>query len=100
MKTTGTLCIVPEIKGAAASDVTDHSLLLSSSSSSPSEEEGVKFSLTLHPFISLFTPHLLCVRCRTLATEVNIRLRCALSTEWSHNSVHDSTIDDFVILFF
>ena len=26
------------------------------------------------------------------------RLRFALSTEWSHNSVHDSTIDDFVIL--
>ena len=33
-----TLCIVPELKGAAASDVTDHSLLLSSSSSFPSEK--------------------------------------------------------------
>ena len=67
-----TLCIVPEFKGAAASDVTDHSLLLSSSSSSPQEEEGVKFSLTLHPFISLVTLHFLCVRCKTLATEANI----------------------------
>ena len=61
---------VPEFKKAAASDVTDHSLLLSSSSSS--EEEGVKLSLTLHPFISLLTLHFLCVRCRTLVTEANI----------------------------
>ena len=35
----GTLCIAPGSKGAAASDVPDHSLLLCSSSSSPSEEE-------------------------------------------------------------
>ena len=57
-----TLCIVPEFKGAAASDVTDHSLLLSSSSDS------------LSPFIvsSLVNSLLLCVRCRTLTTEVNI----------------------------
>ena len=65
-----TLCSVPEFKGAAASDVTDHSLLLSSSS--PSEEEGVKNSLTLHPFISLLILLFLCVRCRTLATEVDV----------------------------
>ena len=41
----GTLCIVPEFKSAAASDVTDHSLLISSSSS-PSEEESKVIS---HP---------------------------------------------------
>ena len=67
-----TLCMVREFKVAAASDVTDHLSLLSSSSSSPSEEEGVKFSVTLHPFTSVLTSHFLCVRCRTLATEVNI----------------------------
>ena len=65
--------MVPGPKGAAAADVSDHSLLLCSSSSSPSEEEeGVYFSLTRHPFISLLIPLSLCVCCRTLATEVNI----------------------------
>ena len=34
-----TLCMVPGSKGAAAADVSDHSLLLCSSSSSPSEED-------------------------------------------------------------
>ena len=84
------LCIVPEFKGAAASNLTDHSSLLSSSSSSPSEEEGVKISLTLHSFISLLTLHFLCIRCG---------IRCALFTEWFHNSLHDSTVDVLVILF-
>ena len=67
-----TLWMVPGSKGVAASGVSDHSLLLCSSSSSPSEEEeGVYFSLTRHPF-HLFINSYLCVRCRTLATEVNM----------------------------
>ena len=54
---TDTLCMVPGSKGAAASDVADHSLLLCSSASSPSEEEeGVKFFLTRHHFTSLLIP--------------------------------------------
>ena len=69
MKTTRTPCaLFLGHKGAAAADVSDHSLLLCSSSSSPSEEEGVCFSFTRHPFISLLIPLSLCV----LATEVNI----------------------------
>ena len=56
-----TLCIVPELKEATASGNTNHSSQLSSSSSSPSEEECAKFSLTLHPSISLFnSPLLVC----------------------------------------
>ena len=50
-----TLCMVPELKKrAAASDVTDHSLLFSSHHNLP--EERQKLSLIPHPFISLLTP--------------------------------------------
>ena len=66
-----TLCIL-ELKGTTASGITNHSSLLSSSSSSPSEEEGAVFPLIIHPSIFLFNSHFLCVRCRTLATDVNM----------------------------
>ena len=66
-----TLRMVPELKKrAAASDVTDHSLLFSSHHNLP--EERQKLSLIPHPFISLLTPHFLCEPCRTLVTDVNI----------------------------
>ena len=68
-----TLCMVLGSRGAAASHVSDHSLRhCSISSSSPEEKEGVCFSLTRHPFISLLIPLFLCMRCRTLTTEVNM----------------------------
>ena len=68
----GALWMVPGPKGAGAGSVSDHSLLLCSSSSSPSEEEGVCFSFTRHPFISLLIPLSFCVCGRTLAAEFSI----------------------------
>ena len=67
-----TLCMVPGLKGAGAASVSNHSLLLCSSSSFPSEEEGVCFSFTHHPVISLLIPLSLYVCSRTLATEFSI----------------------------
>ena len=89
MKTTRTPC-------ALFLDITDHSSLLFSSSSSPSEEQGVEISLTLHTFISLLTLHFLCVWCGALTTEIIMHVWCAVSTEWSHNGVHESNYDEFV----
>ena len=60
----GTLFSVPELKEAASSDVSNHS-------SSPSEDEGSRPPLTIHPSISLSTHHL-CVLCRTFANDVNM----------------------------
>ena len=52
-----TLCMVLGSRGAATSDVSDHSLLHCSMSSSSSEkEEGVCFFFTRHPYISLLSP--------------------------------------------
>ena len=57
-----TFCMVLGSREAAASDVSDHSLLhCSISSSSSEEEEGVCFSFTRHPFISLLIPLFECV---------------------------------------
>ena len=64
------------------------------------EEGGEKFSRTRRSFISLLIPlFFACALWDSGHQSQHARLRCALPTEWSHNGVHDSTIDDFVILF-
>ena len=64
-----TRCMVSESKDAASSDDCSHSSLLSSLSSSSSEGQGPKLPLFIHPSISLFTLHFLCVLCRIVATD-------------------------------
>ena len=84
-----TLFSVPELKEAASSDVSNHS-------SSPSEDEGSRLPLTIHPSISLSTHHL-CVLCRTFANE-HARPRCVFSSKGSWKSVRNSNVDHFVVL--
>ena len=66
-----TLCIVPELKEAASSDVDNLSSPFSSSAS-PSEDECSRLPLINHSFVFLFTSHFLGVLKRTFATDVNM----------------------------
>ena len=66
-----TRCMVSELKEAVASDFSSHSSLHSSLSSS-TKGRSSRLPLIIHPPISLFTPHFLCVLCRTFATDANM----------------------------
>ena len=91
--------MVSESKDAASSDDCSHSSLLSSLSSSSSEGQGPKLPRFIHPSISLFTPHFLCVLCRIVATDPNMHVLGVLSTEWPRYCAHNRHVDNLVVLF-